>query len=359
MYAPHYPAPPRALTTQQLQRRAGKFRKMKSLTGVARLLGTTELYLQVMVAAGTYQKFSIAKPGGGRRKIENPNDELKKLQKRIAFYLQAIYTQRKPACSYGFVLTTTDDADRRNIYTNALQHVGARHLLNVDLKDFFHSITFDQVRRFFRRAPFLFSPAAARCLAGLCTYRGRLPMGAPTSPVLSNLLFIPTDEALSKLAATYGWTYTRYVDDMTFSGKRKFKRHQLAALRETLQGAGFQVNEKKWKKQQRKKGKYPEVTGLILKGKKPDLKREYLHQLNQDIEVYRYLTSPAMAARKLVKAEAITRLRRSIVGQINFVGFIKGDHHKLYHHLRSRMHLSNRLRPKASKPVTRFGENSL
>lgn len=352
----HTNSRPFQLSEQQFDRRAKVFRKTRHLNGMARLLNTTPQTLFVLSKARHYHTFRVPKPNGKTRLIENPNPALKKLQQRIAFYLQAVYHRERPDCAYGFIRSTTDDAnDPRNIYTNALQHIESKWVLNADLKDFFHSIDYRRIRTLFRRLPFRFTCEAAGCLTGIVTYRGRLPMGAPSSPVLSNLVCLGLDRDLVDLAKKHGWIYTRYADDLTFSAGRKFSKKQILDLREVIQRHDFRVNERKWKCTKRSKGKHPEVTGLILKNKKPDVKPEFLVALRRDIDIFHYLSTAEMRRKKIISKEGMERFRRSILGQINFVGFVKGDHHKTYHRLRSRMKLSNRLKSKKrSSLVTEF-----
>ena len=344
-YATHHR--PFKMTSPQFDRRAKAFRKTRHLNGVARLLNTTPQALFVLSKARHYSTFRVPKPNGKTRLIENPNPVLKKLQQSIAFYLQAVYHQQRPDCAYGFIRATTDEADDpRNVYTNALRHIESKWVLNVDLKDFFHSIDHRRVRRLFGGSPFRFTREVVNCLTGITTYRGRLPMGAPSSPVLSNLVCLGLDRDLVALAGRHGWVYTRYADDLTFSANRKFTKKQLTEVREVIQQHDFRVNEGKWTCTKRKKGRHAEVTGLILKNKKPDVKPEYLRNLRREIDLFHDLSTPEMRRKKIVTARGLERFRRSILGQINFVGFVKGDHHKTYHRLRSRMKLSNRLRAK-------------
>ena len=338
---------PLRLTGPQFDRRAKIFRKTRHLNGLARLLNTTPQTLFVLSKIRNYHAFRVPKRNGKLRLIENPNDDLKKLQSRLAFYLQAVYHAQRPQCAYGFIRSTVEEADldgARNIYSNALRHIESKWVLNLDLSDFFHSIDYRRIRQLFGATPFRFVREAADCLTGLTTYRGRLPMGAPTSPVLSNLVCVEMDHALIALARRHGWVYTRYADDMTFSSNQKFRKKALREIRATIQEHRFVINERKWKLRKRGRGKPAEVTGLILKGRKPDLQPGYLRETRREIELYHYLSSEEMRRRKVIDEAGLKRLRQSIIGRINFVGFVRGDHHKSFHRLRSAMKLSNRLR---------------
>ena len=112
------------------------------------------------------------------------------MQSVLNDYLQAVYWLQKTSSAYGFVIRPTDARDEpRNIVTNAEQHLRKAWLLNADLEDFFHYVTADEVLRVFTEKPFEFPTDLANLLTRLTTLNGRLPMGAPTSPVLSNLAF--------------------------------------------------------------------------------------------------------------------------------------------------------------------------
>jgi RNA-directed DNA polymerase len=333
-----YQAPiiqPSRLKSYQLRHQAKAFRKAKNLHALSRILNISTPFLHVFAKNPRYQKFYITKTNGKQRLIENPNDPLKKLQQKIAFFLSAIYFEKKPDCAHGFIKAAADEPKGRGIYTNALQHAGNKWVFNLDLRDFFHSITRNQVKLFFRQYPMRFSKNAADTLAGICTYQGRLPMGAPTSPVLSNLVCIKLDKKMMALSADKKWIYTRYADDLTFSGKKQFKKKHIQAIRHIIREIGFTINEDKVQKW--KKGETPEITGLILKNKKPDLKDTYLEDLQRDIDIYYYLQSQPLKDRRIFANKQLTSYRKSIIGQINFVGQVKGKKHKAYKKLAKQM----------------------
>ena len=152
----------------------------------------------------TYREFLIEKRLGGKRAIYAPPKELKIVQK----FILKEFLERLPVhkCAHGFV-------KGKSIVTNAEQHVGADILVNLDIKDFYPSFTKQMVRDFFAQHSFF----GVDELTDLCTYKGTLPQGAVTSPQLANLIFAPIDAKLYALADEFGFTYTRYADDMTFS----------------------------------------------------------------------------------------------------------------------------------------------
>ena len=195
--------------------------------------------------------------GGKRRLLEAPRPRLKAIQR---FVLQKIL-DRIPAhdAAHGY-------RHDRSIVTFARPHVGRRVVLRMDLRDFFPSVAAARVRAVFRTAGY--PPEVAACLAGLCTnvtppsvwpdetddatrrrFRSpHLPQGAPTSPALANLCAYRLDRRLSGLAQKAGAAYTRYADDLAFSGdedfERRVKRFEKAAAVIALE-EGFEVNFRK------------------------------------------------------------------------------------------------------------------
>lgn len=176
-------------------------------------------------SAWHYVRTEIPKRRGGKRVLLAPKTELKTIQRKLLGDLLGKLPVHPAA--HGFV-------PGRSIVTNAAPHAGRRFVLNLDLKDFFPSISYRRVRGLFIGLGYGWSVACA--LALLCTERDRemlmrsgkpiwigageraLVQGAPTSPALSNLIARRLDARLTGLARRCGLTYTRYADDLTFSG---------------------------------------------------------------------------------------------------------------------------------------------
>ena len=155
---------------------------------------------------------SIRKKHGGLRQITAPMGRMRELLMCINDILTTLY---KPTpWAYGFVT-------KRSVVDNARLHVGKRYVLNIDLHDFFPSITLGQVASCLMSEPYSFSEYAANLIANLCVVcrdgHKHLPQGFPTSPVLSNMVCAQMDSQLAELAEQNGVTYSRYADDMTFS----------------------------------------------------------------------------------------------------------------------------------------------
>lgn len=171
---------------------------------LARRLGLGEAELRALVPR--YRQFKIKKRSGGQRVIDEPEEQLKRVQRLILRRL--LGRLRSHPAAHGF-------ERGRSIVTAARPHARRAVVLRLDVQDFFASTRSERVSSYFRRIGW--GAEAATLLTTLCTHRGGLPQGAPTSPRLSNLLNFRLDARLSALARRYGAVYTRYADDMTFS----------------------------------------------------------------------------------------------------------------------------------------------
>lgn len=241
-----------------------------------------------------YQRFDIPKKTGGTRRISAPMPRLKAAQHWV---LQAILS-RVPVhtAAHGF-------RPDHSIVTNAAPHVGAGLVVNMDLQDFFPTITYRRVLGVFRRLGY--SHAIATILALLCTeprvtevtmdgerwFIGRgerfLPQGAPTSPALTNILCQRLDKRLSGLSGKLSLAYTRYADDLTFSGAGSAPVGTLLGMVEKIvTDEGLVLHPDKTRVM--RKGRRHEVTGIVVNEKlSVDRRmvrrlRAVLHQIEQD-----------------------------------------------------------------------------
>ena len=174
-----------------------------------------------------YDTFEIPKKNGESRQIHAPSGDLKQLQKKLAQRLWDVYrefieeNEIQDNISHAF-------QKGKSIITNANIHRNKRYVLNLDLKDFFDHFHFGRVRGFFmKNKNFELPVEIATMIAQLTCYEGKLPQGAPTSPIITNLVCNILDMRLLKIAKKYRVVYTRYADDMTFStNDKKFLENQ-------------------------------------------------------------------------------------------------------------------------------------
>jgi len=189
-----------------------KFYSLNSRHDVADLLNISEKRLRYILYGkrpeNLYYTFNINKKNGTHRSICAPTKELKQLQKKLSYVLYLIYTPK--LCTHGFIKD-------KNIFTNASGHIKGKNLLNIDLKDFFDQINFGRVRGVFIAKPYSLGIEAATVIAQIACFNGILPQGAPSSPIITNIICSPLDNALLKISKRYNLTYTRYVDDISLS----------------------------------------------------------------------------------------------------------------------------------------------
>lgn len=161
-----------------------------------------------------YKEFCIRKKTGGVRLISAPYADLKAVQTWIYENILLRNLFSVSPCAEGFIPKT--DNEVRNILSNAKKHAGCKWLINVDVQNFFDSIKYDSVWKYFKSLGYV--DKVVNVLANMCTYNFKLPQGAPTSPMLSNLIVRPMDDDFEKLAKVYNCNYSRYADDITLSG---------------------------------------------------------------------------------------------------------------------------------------------
>ncbi|WP_373851518.1 reverse transcriptase domain-containing protein [Delftia acidovorans] len=237
-----------------------------------------------------YHSFTLPKKTGGERLISAPMPRLKRAQYWVLDNILA----KVPAhdAAHGFLAG-------RSIVSNAAPHAGHDVVINLDVKDFFPSIAFGRIKGVFRHLGY--GEAIATLLALLCSEnraqawqvdgeklfvggkaRERvLPQGAPTSPMLTNLLCRRLDRRLLGLARQLGFVYTRYADDLTFSASGEAARDNVGRLlgrvRWILRDEGFTPHPDK--ERVMRKGRRQEVTGLVVNADKPGVSRETRRRL--------------------------------------------------------------------------------
>lgn len=299
----------------------------------------------------------LKKRSGGVRLIEEPKKKVKQLQiKALEFFAQ--HTPNEKPCVHGFV-------EERSIVTNAKAHWERRpnFVLNIDLKDFFPSITFFRIRGLLQAPPFNFSYEVATVFAQLCTHAGKLPQGAPTSPYLSNQICRSMDRDLMALARRHRSTYTRYADDMTFSFSVR-NANRLPAnicsfdsgiatigeeLRSIITAHSFELNEKKTRISS--KHTRQEVTGLTINDF-PNVPRQFIDSVRGALhawEVHGYAAAEMgwqkrvqetagkplneMAWARQTRISKPPQLRNLLWGKLLYIRMVRSEADSLYNRL--------------------------
>lgn len=215
-----------------------------------------------------YQTVNITKKNGKKREINMPWKLLADIQKRIYKYILCDASVSECAAAY---------AKGRSIHDATVKHIGQPILVKLDIKSFFESIDFETVKDVFLSLGF--DKYQTLTLANFCCYKGRLPQGTSTSPMISNLVMREFDDHLSNYCLKQDIKYTRYSDDMLFSGDFDAK-HLIGYVNLLLQDFGFELNRNKIKVI--KQGQRQSALGVVL-NEKQQVSKEYRKQIRQEI----------------------------------------------------------------------------
>ena len=313
------------------------------------------------LGARRYTSFKIPKKRKGEfRTIDAPVPMLKYIQRGLNFALQCHYTPHMSAM--GFV-------QHRSVVDNAKVHVGQRLVYNIDLKDFFPSITAGRLHKRLMAKPFSLSKEMASIITDLCCYTNAegkhvLPQGAPTSPTLTNIICERMDRKLSRLAKAYGLKYTRYADDITFSGMANVFHENsrfLKSMRNIIENEEhFTINADKTRLCHQ--GMRQEVTGLSV-NRQENVSRKYVKQLRTMLhnwEMNGYEKAQEVFAKHYAetkKSNLLTKgthhIENIIDGKLMYLKMVKGGNDCTYKSLDARFRaLMDHL------PTTRIDDNN-
>ena len=254
--------------------------------------------------------------GNKERTLSVPNAVLKTVQRRILEQ----YLYQLEVSEY-----STAYCKGKSLLDNASPHIGKECVLKLDISHFFDSIDDDMVYIVMKRLGL--SVHATSLLTHLCTYKAKLPQGTPTSPYIANLVMKQFDEKLGHWCSKHNITYTRYCDDMTFSGEKTdiLSANVVGKVKRILYRMGFMLNDKKTvfissSQQQR-------VTGVVV-NEKPTLSRSQKRALRQ--EVYycqKYGVSDSINRREL--NISTDKYLHSLLGRIAFALQIEPDNSEI------------------------------
>lgn len=356
-------------------------------------------YASPALGGKRYTDFTIKKKSGADRSIHAPVEGLKSLQKTLSFVLQCVFEPHKAAM--GFVR-------ERSIVDNARLHQGARYVYNIDLKDFFPSVDQARVWACLQLKPFNLTEAAslaseykplndclfpttekrkrsrrdiANIIASLCctemevervsesgewiqVKRNVLPQGAPTSPVITNIVCQRLDYLLSAVAKRFGLTYSRYADDITFSSMHNVYQPDgdfLKELDRIVTQQGFHIKESKTRLQ--KDGYRKEVTGLIVSDR-VNVQKRYVKELRKWLyywerygfkDAERFFLQKYLTNRGDLLKGGSPKMLNVIHGKLEFLKMVKGCTSNLYINLNIRF---NKLTKNTLNSIDLKDENS-
>ena len=216
-----------------------------------------------------YRKTKLPKKGGGFRNLSVPDEVLKSIQKRIAEVLLIHMPVSRYAKAYRFGSSTL---------RNAKHHIGKQVVLKLDILHFFDSIRYSTVKdKAFPEN--IFAEPLRILLTMLCYYKDALPQGAPSSPAITNSILYEFDEQIGQWCWERGIAYTRYCDDMTFSGDFD-PAEVIRFIRLELKKMGFLLNEQKTKIQ--RPGRQQTVTGIVV-NERLSIPADYRRKLRQEL----------------------------------------------------------------------------
>ena len=216
-----------------------------------------------------YHSVLIPKRDGSSRKLSVPDLILKRVQRSIVDHILAYYPISKYATAYTY---------GSSVQKNASRHIGKKKILKLDIVGFFDNITYSRVKDIVFCEE-RFSEPIRVLLTLLCYYKESLPQGAPTSPAITNIIMYDFDEKVGAYCKERQIAYTRYCDDMTFSGC--FEEGEIIAfVRDELKKLGLFLKNRKTAVISHTKRQT--VTGIVV-NEKINLTQEYKKKIRQEM----------------------------------------------------------------------------
>lgn len=289
-------------------------------------LGAAELRKIWYYRKRMYRQFSIAKGPKKLRIISAPDERLKFLQRKLTDKLSEIYRPGNPV--HGFVAG-------RSVKTNATAHLHRRFIVNVDLRDYFPTISQNRVEGMLSSLGI--DDRVVEIIGRICCNEGRLPQGAPSSPVLSNMICFRLDKKLMGIAKETRSIYTRYADDITFSSHQpltglfettlpsagRFSPDLLTPkLRDIFQQNGFAINPDKAHYADRHSRRI--VTGLKI-NELLNVDRRYVRNIRAALHSIETLGLKDAEKKFHEKLGGRSSLAAHLRGKISFLTHIKGQ----------------------------------
>lgn len=257
--------------------------QIASIEALAKCLSIDVSFIYKAMSDNTklYSTFEQLKSNGKLRALADPQKSLKITQRRIN---SRIFS--KIAFPLYLMGSIKDDNNKRDFVRNAELHKNALAVFSFDINDFFPSIKRGSVINIFKHF-FKFPQNVAENLAALTTNGNHLPQGAPTSPIIANLVFHNSEHHLVKWCQTKGFTYSRLIDDIVISSPKPvspdIKKEVHKKIKQML-GEDFSINHKKTKfKLTTTPGEHVKVTGIVINKGKLSLSREQVKKMKNDL----------------------------------------------------------------------------
>lgn len=253
-----------------------------------------------------YRTFQIPKKNGKKRQISEPLPSLKEIQDYILKnILYKIPVSRYAKC---FV-------PKRSLLQHLKYHKNKRYVLTIDIKDFFPSIKFDSIEKIFSSIGYI--DIISNLLAKLCTLDKKIPQGASTSPYLTNIYLKEFDEILGDLMYKQGINYSRYADDMAFSGEYINKDKVIAKVNELLNPLDLHLNPDKTKLM--RYDQHQIITGITVNEKKLSVPKSVRRKIRQDLFFIKKNGLEEHIKKKKIKNK---NYKKHLLGLVNYVLYI-------------------------------------
>ena len=251
-----------------------------------------------------YDEIIIKKKNKGLRYLSEPSPILKEIQKRI---LKNVLEEKNTSPnSHAY-------KKGHSAISNAKVHINCKVILKLDIKNFFDSINFNMVyNSCFNEA--LYPKKMGMLLTNLCMYNNKLPQGAPTSGYISNIVLRDFDYEVNKYCMKKMINYTRYSDDMTFSGNFEV-RPLIKMINKLLYEKGFRLNKSKikviWHNTRQ------QVTGVVV-NEKINVSKSFRRKIRQEVYYILKYGVDNHIARKNIKLSSHKYLEK-LIGKINYI----------------------------------------
>ncbi|WP_270597932.1 retron St85 family RNA-directed DNA polymerase [Enterococcus asini] len=253
-----------------------------------------------------YRKFSIKKKNGDSRVLHEPLPNLKIIQKWILENILYKLEVSKFAKAY---------IPDRSVKDNVRFHKNQKYVFKLDIKDFFSSISEKYVYKIFKNLGY--TESLSVLLSKLCTLKGVLPQGASTSAYLSNLILFEFDKSVSLYCLERNIRYTRYADDLTFSGEFNYER-LLKFIHYKLEVLGLKLNQSKTRLLRQNQAQM--ITGIVV-NEKIQVPKDYRRKIRLEVYYIRKFGIYNHLKSNHSKVDAKTYLK-SLNGKINYCLFI-------------------------------------
>ena len=284
----------------------------QGISSLAKALGVSQkaLYSASNSLHRHYHAVKIPKANGEYRRLYVPDEFLKHLQRRINERLLSQEEISPYATAY---------RNGGGIVVNAKPHVGQKMILKLDIRKFFDHLLYPIVKRkVFPAAKY--SEDTRILLSLLCIYMDAIPQGAPTSPTISNIIMRDFDDTVGSWCWKRGISYTRYCDDMTFSGDFE-AQEVIAFVRAELWKMGLFLNGKKTVVV--REGQRHTVTGILV-NEKLSVSKEYKKKIRQEM-YYCMKYGVCSHMEKNSNSEAESSYIRKLLGRVNYVLSVETD----------------------------------